>query len=228
VFPSLVLVLVFTAVFAVTGLHSLIRLSALASAGAAGSDRGADRTAELSHLLMSIAMIGMAWGWVDAPGSPGGVVQLAVFGLLSVWFLARVLRPDGHRRIGSAYHLVVLGAMVWMVAAMPRLMGMSAAPASHEHDGHGTAAGMAGMSDMAISSPAPLWMRVVTVAFVVLLGAAAVAWAATAFRPEPVPVPVASAGHPAAVGRPALRPSFDASSHVLMSLGMAGMLLAMV
>lgn len=50
-----------------------------------------------------------------------------VFGLLSACFPARLLRPDGHRRVGAAYHLVVQVAMVWMVAAMPALMGMGGA-----------------------------------------------------------------------------------------------------
>jgi Domain of unknown function (DUF5134) len=231
VFPSLALVLVFTTAFVITGLYSLIRFSALVSSAAPGGDR----MAELSHLLMSIAMIGMAWGWTGGPDTPGGVVQLAVFGLLSAWFLARVLRPDGHRRIGSVYHLLAMVAMVWMVAAMPGLMGMSAGSASasgaHEHDGHGAMGGMVGASGMAAPSPAPPWMQVVTVTFVVLLGAAAVTCAARAVRAAQVPVLAAPSGQaaPQVEGEPRLRgPRLDASCHVLMSLGMAGMLLAML
>ncbi|WP_425570467.1 hypothetical protein [Pseudonocardia adelaidensis] len=51
-------------------------------------------------------------------------------------------------------------------------------------------------------------MRLVTVAFVVLLGGAALAWASVAVRPSGA--------------------RLDAGCHVLMSLGMAGMLLAML
>jgi uncharacterized protein DUF5134 len=229
VFSSPALLVVLTAVFAVTGLYSLVRLSALAS----GAATDGDRMAELSHLLMSVGMLGMAWGRTGGPGTPSGVVQLVVFGLLSAWFLVHVLRRDGHRRVGAAYHLLVQVAMVWMVAVMPALMGMGgAAPASaaHDHDGHGGTGGTGEMARMTTSMAPPLWIQVVTVGFVVLLGAAALAWATAAVRPARVPVPVAPAGPP--VPRPApARPSgirLDAGCHLLMSLGMAGMLMAML
>jgi hypothetical protein len=233
VFSSPTLLVALTAVFAVTGGYSLARISALAS----GAATDGDRMAELSHLLMSIAMLGMTWGWTGEPGTPGGVVQLVVFGLLGFWFLVRVLHPDGHRRVGSAYHLVVQVAMVWMVAAMPTLMGMGgAAPATAtpDHAGHGAAEGMGEMAGMGMSSAPPLWMQVVTVAFVVLLCAAALAWAAIAVRPAVrpalVPVPAGSTGQPPPEPNQA-RPTgtrIDAGCHFLMSLGMAGMLLAML
>jgi hypothetical protein len=234
VFSSPALLGVLSVVFAVTGLYSLVRLSTLAS----GANPGVDRVAELSHLLMSIAMIGMTWGWTGGPGTGSGVLQLGVFGLLGLWFLARVLRPDGHW-LGTAYHLVVQVAMVWMVAAMPTLMGMgggsTSAPSGHEgHGSSGALPGMGEMDGMGHADPAPLWTQVVTLAFVVLLAGAAMAWAAAAVRPavRPAPVPVAAG----AAGPPACDPApvrttdrrLAAGCHLLMSLGMAVMLLAML
>ncbi|GAA5115308.1 hypothetical protein GCM10023320_13970 [Pseudonocardia adelaidensis] len=164
-FSSPALLVVLTAVFAGTGLYSLVRLSALAS----GAATGGDRVAELSHLLMSVAMLGMTWGRTGGPDTPGGVVQLVVFGLLSAWFLVHVLRPYGHRRVGAAYHAVVQVAMVWMVAAMPALMGMGGAAAGsavHHRDGHAAGGDTAAMAGPATAtgprcgcgwSPSPSW-----------------------------------------------------------------------
>jgi hypothetical protein len=147
------LTLAFTAIFTITGLYSLARLVARP---------GGDRTAELSHLLMSIAMVGMAWGWPAGTDTAGGVAQLVVFGVLAVVFVVRLLDPAEHRPAGSAYQLLMLGAMVWMLLATP---------ASHGHHGHGAA---------------PALTQLVTVAFAVPLCGAAVALVA---RRAPVLVP---------------------------------------
>jgi hypothetical protein len=179
--------LVFTAAFAVAGLASLVRLF--------GPVAGAGRIGALSHLLTSIAMIGMAWGW-PGPGTSAGVAQLAVFGLLTAVFVRRVLRPAGPGRGAGADHLIDLVAMVWMLGAVPWLMG--ADPASHSHD----------------LAAVPVWVQVVTLAFLVLLGNAALASVVEEHRGSPGPA--------AAVSR------LDAAGRVLMSGGMAGMLLTML
>ncbi|GAA5120317.1 DUF5134 domain-containing protein [Pseudonocardia adelaidensis] len=166
--PPLALVSAFTVIFAITGVRSLVRLLVPVDGG--------DRTAELSHLLMSIAMAGMAWGWPAGPDTPGGVAQLVVFGVLAVVFVVRVVDPAEPPSAGNAFHLLALGAMVWMVLSMP---------ASHGHDGHA----------------APAVTQLITIAFVVVL-------CATPFARV-------------------LRASGSAG-HVLMSGGMAAMLLAML
>lgn len=167
--PSLVLVPAFTAVFAVTGLCSLARLRG-----------GGDRTAQLSHLLMSVAMLGMAWGWQAGPDTAGGTAQLVVFGVLAVVFVVRVLDPAEPPSAGSAHHLLALAAMVWMVLSMPGSHGHDV------HDGH---------------AAAPAVTQLITIAFVVLLCAMPFARAVGASR---------------------------SLGHVLMSGGMAAMLLAML
>ncbi|MHA6618993.1 DUF5134 domain-containing protein [Pseudonocardia sp. DLS-67] len=164
--PTLVLVPAFTAVFAVTGLCSLVRLRG-----------GGDRTAQLSHLLMSVAMLGMAWGWPAGPDTAGGTAQLVLFGVLAVVFVVRVLDPAEPPSAGSAHHLLALAAMVWMVLSTP---------GSHGHDGH---------------SAAPAVTQLITISFVVLLCAMPFARAVGASR---------------------------SLGHVLMSGGMAAMLLAML
>ncbi|OLT20864.1 hypothetical protein BJF78_34985 [Pseudonocardia sp. CNS-139] len=142
-------------------------------------------------------------GAAGSPPDSGGVVQLVVFGLLAAWYLVRVRRP------GAVYHLVALAAMVWMVVAMPALMGVAAGADGASGHGHSHGAADAHPVAPALAGPAPEWMRLVTVAFVVVLCAAALAWVVAAARRAPV-----------------LRN--DASVHVLMSLGMAGMLFALL
>jgi hypothetical protein len=238
VFASTALSLVFTVVFVVTGAYSLVRLALLT----AGAGPGGDRLAELSHLLMSLAMVGMATGWTGGPTSAGGVLQLVLFGLLTVWFLGRLALPaPGHARVGDAYHLVMLAAMVWMVAAMPQLMGTTgsttaAGGGAHAHHHHGGGSAEA-LTPHAVAAATPPWVLAVNGAFVVLLAAAAVMWSHRAMRPRTgvdgcaVPVPDAGAvlatrAVPTGFAR-LTGPRTDACCHLLMSIGMGAMLIAM-
>jgi hypothetical protein len=259
-FASHTLMVVFTIVFAVTGLYSLVRFAALVS----GASADGDRVAELAHLLMSIAMIAMTWAYSGGPDTASGVVQIVVFGLIGVWFLIRFARPGrcrgyGHGRRESAYHLVMAGAMVWMVAAMPVLMsgvGMASMSAGGgAHGDHGSMAGMEGMAGMSGAngpgglaaggpmSGTPAWAVVVTLALIVLLVGAMALWSSRLFQPAK---PHASAREerstaPGADSAAAVAtrhapsgvalltgPRRDAGCHLLMSLGMAGALLAML
>ncbi|HEY2192849.1 MAG TPA: DUF5134 domain-containing protein [Actinomycetospora sp.] len=141
----------FTVVFTLTGVYSLVRLTEFAS----GMDRTGSRIAELSHLLMSLAMIAMAWAWTGDPSSPTGLLQILVFGVLGIWFLARLALPVGdHSRATEGYHLVANAAMVWMVAAMPDIMGSGAVSDAAPHGGTDMA-GMPGMAGMAVMDAAP-------------------------------------------------------------------------
>lgn len=241
-FPS-TLSWTFTVVFTLTGVYSLVRLTELAS----GMDRTGSRIAELSHLLMSLAMIAMAWGWTGEPSSPTGVAQIVVFGVLGIWFLARLVLPVGdHSRATEGYHLVANAAMVWMVAAMPQIMGSATSvPDAADHD----MAGMAGMNGMAVMDAAaptppttPAWVVAVTVAFAVLVLGGAALWATRVVRPvlpgccaaggsmqaEEIASGSAVAVAVAPVRSRSTSARIDACCHVLMSLGMAGMLLAML
>lgn len=250
-FSSVTLSVAFTVAFIVTGGYALVRFALLTAEG----DRGGDRLVELSHLLMSVAMVAMAWG--AGTGGPARTLQIVVFGGFGVWFLHLAVlggRGSGHGRLPDIDHAVTAAAMVWMVAAMPVIMGMSMTASGggsggHAgHGGHGSGGGaaggaMAGMSGMATATPA--WVVGVTVAFVALLAVGAVFWAVRAWRggdvslPEPVRVDDSGRGGTAvavqprtAVARSGLAaltgPWLDALSHVLMSAATAAMLLAML
>jgi Domain of unknown function (DUF5134) len=225
------LAVVFTVLFGATAVYYLLRCTTLWS----GHLPGQDRAVELAHLLMSLAMIAMAWAW-------GGPVTrwllVAVFGLFAAVFLARavasgaaVMPTDRRTRMMFGYHALVMAAMTWMVAALP-LLGhdhfAGAGGSGHEHGGSDNAQG--------VHTPvgeAKLWAVVVMVVLAVALAACAVAWVAAAMRsgatvvvgagramPE-TSTPTAMAAH--AVGDRRAR-----WWHALMSVGMAGMLLAMV
>jgi Domain of unknown function (DUF5134) len=259
-FASHIVMVVFTIVFAATGLYSLVRFATLA-AGTAGDG---DRVAELLHLLMSIAMIAMTWACTGGPDTASGLLQIVVFGLIGVWFLLHIAEPGSrHGRRVIGYHIVMAAAMVWMVAAMPVLMGGSGASMTMSagggtHGDHSSMAGMDGMDGMAGMSGAhgpgatagtggmtgpPVWALVVTVAFVALLVGAMALWSSRlirpatphAFRTEALPTGPAGDAATAVVARSAppgvailTEPRLNAGCHLLMSLGMAAALLAML
>jgi Domain of unknown function (DUF5134) len=215
---------VFTVVFVATGGWALYRLAIR------GSDSGVDHPTELAHLLMSLAMVAMVWDWSGGPDSASGIVQVVVFGLFSLWFLPGTLRGS----LPSGLHLVSTAAMVWMVVAMPYLMGMAKGSA----------------------------ITVLTVLFAVLLAAAAGLWterAVSGGAPAQIALdePVTwehgtwehgtgehgtgehGTGEPG-TGRTAVRVAervvvrrrvttrLDASCHALMNLGMGAVLVAML
>lgn len=179
-FPSIA----FIAIFTVTGLRSLVRLFARPAGG--------DRTAETSHLLMSVAMAGMAWGWPTGSDTAVVAAQLVVFGVLAVVFVVRLLESAERPQAGSVHHLLTSGAMLWMVLATPAAHGK----------GHAAAA--------------PAVTQLVTLAFVVLLCASVVA-----LVPRRAPVLVAAAAPATRTGS-----RLDVTGHVVMSGGMAAMLVA--
>jgi hypothetical protein len=237
---SIVVTVLLAIVFLVVGGYSLVRLALLV--GEVGP--GGDRLAELSHLLMSIAMIAMALGWSGGPSSGSGIIQLVLFGVLTVWFLGRAAaRTAGHRPSSSVYHMVVCASMLWMVAAMPQLMGMpEMGSMAGGHAGHDAGATAAAAPGAAMGAPAPTWMVVTSWVFIVLLAAAGLMWVGRAVRPlpiEPDAEPTDPGGRAEGAVAVAVRPRStrlvhlvgpraDAWCHVLMSVGMAAMLLAML
>jgi hypothetical protein len=152
VFDSVAVSALFTAVFAVTGIYALLRWASLR---VAATGRTGDQVAELAHLLMSLAMIAMAWGY-STPAS--NVAQLVLFGAMGTYFVVRMATDRQPASTcacpAPGYHLLMCGAMVWMVVAMPWLMtgmassddqgsmqmdGMSMPMPAHTSDGHGPA-----------------------------------------------------------------------------------------
>lgn len=221
--------LVFTVVFVVVGLRSLVRF-----AHATAEGMGGERAVELCHLLMSLAMVAMTWGWTGGPDSISGIAQIVAFGLFAVLFAVDLLRSSAGRGVAeSGYHLLTAAAMVWMVAAMPLLMGMSAdvggAAAGGQHHGGSSGDVVVTTDAGAMTAAAPLWAVVVSWAFVLLLVFAAVYWVPRTIRTPDREAVLVGAGGPAAGPGPAVHECsrLDAGCHVLMALGMAAMLVAM-
>lgn len=68
----------------------------------------------LLQLVMSVAMLVMAWPW----GTTLPTIGLLVFFLLAaVWFVAVGFTEDDHRVV-NRYHALKMSAMSWMYAAM--------------------------------------------------------------------------------------------------------------
>lgn len=179
--------LIFTVLFAATGLYCLIDLVRGLRARGRGGALDPDVVIDVTHVIMSAAMILMVWVNITE----------VVLWTLAVLFaiLAVALVPafrsaaDRARRLDLAGHVTLDVAMIWMLAAMPLLMaGMGSG--TGEMSGMDQMAGMADMSaggeagdgGMMMTTATPLWADLVNVAFVVLSAAAALWWLARAVR----------------------------------------------
>ncbi|MFF7159726.1 DUF5134 domain-containing protein [Streptomyces sp. NPDC008139] len=196
----------------------------------------AERTTHALHAAMGPAMAVMVWPrGMDVPGTP----QAAFFALAAAWFVAAALfrgrwiwqaaGEEPHPRTHTILHALMMGAMAWMVLAMPG--GMNS---GHSAAGAGSMADMPGMK---MSGPgAGMSMRLhgafhaVAVVLLVVFVAVGLWWLSRAFdtarlTPEPA---VASASGANRAESAALRRAVDAGCHGAMALGMAVMLLVMV
>lgn len=113
----------FTALFSALAMYSLVRVVTDIS-------RPLLVAGHLFHVAMSLDMVAMAWPWWE---SIPWHVEMVVFIAATAWYgfltLADVtrLRVDAgpHPWWHQLMHAVMMGAMVWMVAAMP--------PGDHHH-----------------------------------------------------------------------------------------------
>ena len=127
-----------TGIFVVVGGFALWRWSAMAADRRA--DRSVARLGEVNQLAMSVAMIAMTW-W--PPGLAGSVFQVVAFGTFGVLHVVGLARAEGtSARLTVASEIAMNAAMVWMLAAMPLLMGGHPSSGGG-HDHHGTAAAAA-------------------------------------------------------------------------------------
>jgi hypothetical protein len=175
VISSIPLSVALTVLFIGTGLYSLLRWASLHT-GVAGHH--GDRVAELSHLVMSLAMVGMVWGY---GGGTADTLQLVAFGGFSCYFLVRLVRSRTGGPAGCpapGFHLLMSASMVWMVAAMPLLMagGMAAGSGGGMvMDGMVMGGGDSDAGPTATETPG--WALALTVLFCVGLLAGAGYWA---------------------------------------------------
>ena len=133
---------ILTLLFVVPALSAMWRTGASRSAG--GGPDTVGRIAHLLHAVMALAMAAMVWPWgMNLPAGP----QAALFTLGAMWFAGVALaRPASVSRAqalrGALPHVVMMGAMAWMAAAMVSSGSMA---------GHGSSHDMAGMSGMDMS-----------------------------------------------------------------------------
>jgi hypothetical protein len=105
---------ILTLTFAAIGAYYLVRCVQASSTWVL-------RVSCVAHLAMSSAMIAMVWPWGrNIPVGP----QVAVFVLAALWFLPLARPRDGGAiRVLDLHHVVIMGAMAWMVGSMPTVMG---------------------------------------------------------------------------------------------------------
>jgi uncharacterized protein DUF5134 len=233
VVSSVPLSVLLTVVFTATGGLALLRFAALRFGLA---PYGGDQVAQLSHVMMSVAMVAMVWAYAGAAAT---VVQVVAFAGFAGYFLDRMVR----RRVGSSapagqacpaleYHLMMSMTMIWMAVGMPVLMrrspagmadmsdmsgmpGMGGSAGAHAGHGAGAAAG----------APVPGWAMALTVASIGSLLVAAVFWAGRAVRRPARLATVAAPAHPVSA---ALTPRSEDVCHLAMSLGMTAMFVTMI
>ncbi|MFJ6044881.1 DUF5134 domain-containing protein [Brachybacterium paraconglomeratum] len=157
----------------------------------------------VNHLVMSLAMLLMVWRPV---GTAGTWIQVALFALFTVVMLLGLPTVHGvSERVGVVNHVVLNSVMIWMLLAMPLLMGHAMGGSADAHAGHhggGTGDEMA--MEMA---PAPAWAEAVNWGAVVLSAVITTWWLVRLLR-DP--------GHRA-----------HSACHLLMAAGMALMLALM-
>ncbi|MBI0294703.1 DUF5134 domain-containing protein [Streptomyces sp. PRKS01-29] len=207
---------VLTVLFLVPALSAVWRA---VTPGRAGGGPGASgRVAHLLHAVMALAMVAMVWPWgMDLPARP----QIVLFTLGGVWFAGTALaRPAPvsrtHALSGALPHVVMMGAMAWMAAAMVSSASMS---------GHGGSGGMADMPGMDMSGDTGTAAMTLTgtgprltaglLAGVLLL--LALRWLARGFDTARLD----GTTGPRGLSVPAERDAFDLACHGAMALGMA-------
>ncbi|WP_341855291.1 DUF5134 domain-containing protein [Brachybacterium sp. GPGPB12] len=202
---------VLTAIFLATAVFCAVHLAQSRGASAAvitgsvhSSHHGPVATAvHVNHLVMSLAILLMVWRPV---GTAGTWIQVALFALFTVVILLGLPTVHGvSERVGVVNHVVLNSVMIWILLAMPLLMGHAMGGSADAHAGHhggGTGDEMA--MEMA---PAPAWAEAVNWGAVVLSAVITTWWLVRLLR-DP--------GHRA-----------HSACHLLMAAGMALMLALM-
>lgn len=188
---------ILTACFVATGIFCL---GFWIARGDHGRDPSSGPLVDANHALMSVSMIAMIW----LPfGQIGSWVQAGAFALLGAGLAALSVRatPAVHGVDGLS-HVLLNAAMVWMLLAMPLLMGTGPSASGgghHQHHGGGTEAAHQ-------VSATPGWVSATNTVAIAISAAVALWWAVRAVR-----------GHH----------RLHALCHLLMGAGMAAMLALM-
>ncbi|MFJ8006221.1 DUF5134 domain-containing protein [Streptomyces fagopyri] len=139
--------------------------------------KAAERVDHALHAVMGVLMIAMAWPQgMDLPPVP----QVVLFSAGGVWFVATAPFRAGDRSRGKAVvaalpHVVMMGAMAWMVAAMDSsgsMSGSTAAGGAQSMQGMDMSGG-SGLAAMTLAGAGP---KAAAVLFAVVLGGLGLAW----------------------------------------------------
>ena len=145
---------------------------------AGGHRKWTDFVRHALHLVMSLAMIVMAWPFaMMVPNRP----PMAFFLVAALWFVGMAaVGSDGPvDRLTNQYHAAMMAAMAWMYAVMD---GALFPGADGSHDPDAPSVSMPGMPGMATPSSdvstqvAPQWITAVTWLLTAGFGLAAVFW----------------------------------------------------
>ncbi|MGW4490804.1 DUF5134 domain-containing protein [Streptomyces sp. NPDC004376] len=135
-----------------------------------------ERVDHALHAAMGILMIAMAWPWgMDLPALP----QVVLFVLSALWFAATApLHAAGSSRgralLGALPHVVMMGAMAWMVWAMGSSGTMSGGETGAMHDMPGMdMSGGSGLASMSLTGTGPVTTAVL---LALILGVLGLAW----------------------------------------------------
>jgi hypothetical protein len=189
--------------------------------------------ADVSHLVMNLAMAAMAGPWFGAAARVAVLAVLAALVLALGVSLARGAGPGlaaPGRRAALAYHLVAAAVMLAATALMPAGHAMSRMPAGPD---------MPDMPDMPGMSGPPALPAAVGVALLVAAGLFAVDALATAAVAVAAPARVPAVTDPSGSGNTAVAaparvaaglapatPRVAAVPHVVMDVAMVAMLVA--
>jgi Domain of unknown function (DUF5134) len=206
---------VFAAVFAVVGLLTVVRLFARRVEVSGWTD-SRDRSADVSHGLMSLGMAAMFSPW-ETLGPP--LYWQAIFSVAAGWFAVRLLRRGSQAATSpppvttgshDLHHVLSNGAMVYMFAAVPAGLHLT----------HGTHPAEVGSSGIAL--PALAWALVFYfLGYAVWLGARLI---------EPVSTMAAAGGAALGGGLRGLvtSPHVQGCGFLIQGVGMSYMLVTML
>ncbi|MEU0841538.1 DUF5134 domain-containing protein [Streptomyces sp. NPDC005962] len=207
---------VLTLLFVVPALAAVWRTGAPGRAG--GGPGAVERVAHLLHAVMALTMAAMVWPWgMNLPAGP----QVALFTLGALWFAGVALaRPVSASRTqalrGALPHVVMMGAMAWMAAAMVSSGSMAGHGGSHDMadmPGMDMSGGSATVT-MALTDTGPRLTAGVLAAVLLALG---LRWLARSFDAARL---VGATG-PLRPAVPIERDAFGLACHSAMALGMA-------
>lgn len=208
---------VLTLLFVVPALSAMWRTGA--PGGAGGGPGAVERVAHLLHAVMALAMAAMVWPWgMTLPAGP----QIALFTLGAAWFAGVALaRPAPasrtHALRGALPHVVMMGAMAWMAAAMVSSSSMAGHGGSHDMaDMPGMdMSGGSGTVTMTLTDTGPRLTAGLLAGVLLML---ALRWLARSFDAARL-ADATSTRRPAAP--PVERDAFSLACHSAMALGMA-------